>query len=211
MASIFNLRFLGLLGIVDEISRYIWKPYEILIRKYLVYCKNIDLRVWPYLPWPWPELYQRSSWMTSFKWPSLSIYVQNDPHNMSGTASLWTLLLSRYPSRPDIDIDFLNYYHHSPCSCSTFLRNMPVLWVSLLFCRRSNRPESQKRETLYFDLWPELGLTHNLSPALAGLQERQCRGIGKKLPRVISENPRRGVTGVAVFGSWGGGVYPPPC
>ena len=65
MTSFFHLPFSEVLRIVEENLWHIWNPNEILSKKHVLLCKNFDLKIWPFFTWPWPDLRQKSGWMTS--------------------------------------------------------------------------------------------------------------------------------------------------
>ena len=72
---VWNTRFLDLKRSLSKLT---------LGFKTVLLCKNVDSKMWPYLTWPWPELGQKSGWMTSQGQMTVSvdICVQNDPENI---------------------------------------------------------------------------------------------------------------------------------
>ena len=124
---------------------------------------SIDLKIWPYLTWPWPltstkfrldyvigptdcqHRYLRA------KWPRKHV-----SHRMFVTFLWWPFVTWPW-ARPLAKIPFVLMQYPFWTSIQHFGRVWP------LFAARLTDPRAQKVKTLHCDIWPDLDLTRDLN------------------------------------------------
>ena len=128
-------------------------------RNICLLCKNIDLKIRSYLTWVWPDIRQKSYWMTLWDQMafSLTIHLQNDPENVCRMACLW-LSFYGYLLWPDLDLYKYGLRTHALPFVAIY-QHFGWVWATY---SPSYRPESPKCENAPFwhltwpwpDTWP---------------------------------------------------------